>query len=258
MWATRSWASFRTRWVLKPLQPFRVRRKKFSIGGYGGWQPAVSAAMQMIIAYDGGPEQYVREAAHRRISRPKACPKCAAVARIRALCYYDRWVTCSDLRKLVSIKVRRFRCFSCRVTISMLPDFALTYRLVETDTVDRFLSGSRSGQGLDIWSAHLALYQRRLESRIPATLNALAETYGLLDLPRSVVPLWGELCQAFGDARRLAARLVADLGITVFGVYRCHRPHTAALHTPKISPKVRAPPIVPVRHETYSGSSTIP
>ena len=92
--------------------------------------------MQIIIAYDGGPEDYAREEAHRRVERPEACPNCGKTSGILVLCYYDRWVACSDLRQLMMIKVRRFRCPACRVSTSMLPDFALTYRLVEADTVD--------------------------------------------------------------------------------------------------------------------------
>lgn len=229
----------RTAALILRSSELQLLRKAFVVQHSRLWQ-----AMQLIIAYDGSPEDYVRDEAHRRVERPKTCPNCSASSGILSIGYYFRSVTCSDLRTIMAIQVRRFRCSSCPVTTSMLPDFALTYRLVETDIVSKFLSGIRSGPGLDIWAVRLADYQRRFERRMPLTQQIVSDVYGLSSNSTSAVELWEELCGHFGGARQLAARLAMEVGVTVFGIYRCHHPpRKIDLHRMKIFPGGRDPPI---------------
>jgi hypothetical protein len=199
--------------------------------------------MQIIIAFDGDAESYASSDAHLRVERPRSCPNCLKRIRLRALGYYFRWVSSSGRRGTTSIQVRRFRCPVCRLTTSMLPDFAQSYRLVETDTVDRFLSGSRGGHAIATWSGLLENYQRRFEIRLPETLDVLVAVFGFPRLVAGAVEQWERMRVNFGGARVLTGRLAVEAGITVFGVYRCHSPgHRREVHRGKRFASGRGPP----------------
>jgi hypothetical protein len=212
--------------------------------------------MQVIIAYDGGPEDYAREEAHFDVGRPYHCPNCRREAVLRALGYYSRWVSSMSRHKMTQILVRRFRCSACRLTTSMLPDFAQTYRLVETDTVDQYLAGSRSGPSVDVWAELLGRYQRKFESRLPETRRILSKAFSLPELPHASVDLWDRARRFFGGARRLASRLAGEAGMTIFGSYQCHQPfREVPVHTSVWFHSERAPPSCPPGHDHDPGTS---
>ena len=180
--------------------------------------------MQLIIAFHGGPEEYVRDGAHRKVARPDECPICGKSGGMRPHGFYSRSVTIPGPIMCLLIQIRRFLCFFCRRTTSMLPDFAQPYRLVATDTVNEYLAGSRDGVEAKRWSEHLGRYQQRFEDRIPETRAALASAYDIGELPLQAMDLWLVVCRNFDGARRFTARLAGELGMTVFGIYDCHRP----------------------------------
>lgn len=198
--------------------------------------------MQVIIEFSGDPDDYARQDAQLRVTRPRTCPNCGKTAGLRALGYYSRWVSSSNRSKTTSILVRRFRCPVCHLTTSMLPDFAQPYRLVATDTVDSFFAGNRSADAVNVWFSLLHGYQRRFEVQLPETRQVLSSAYSLTDLSRAAVDLWEEIRRHFGGARRLTSRLAGEVGITVFGIYRCHHPagepkvHTSPRFTCERSP----------------------
>lgn len=200
--------------------------------------------MQIIIAYVGYPEDYVREGAERTIARPDKCPNCQKCSGLRALGYYSRWVSSLSNQRMTQIRVRRFRCPECNRTTSMLPDFAQTYRLVETETVSRYLSGFRSGEEVDAWSRLLGGYQRKFESRLPETKRVLSEEFSIPALPCGAVEIWENACRFFGGARELTARLANEAGLTVFAQYQCHHPFLSVnVHTSVIFSLQRSPPL---------------
>jgi len=180
--------------------------------------------MQQIIAFSGGPEEYVRDGAHRKMARPDGCAICGKSGGMRAHGYYSRSVTIPGPIMRLLIQIRRFLCCFCRRTTSMLPDFAQPYRLVATETVNEYLAGSRDGAEVTRWSEHLGRYQQRFEDRIQDTRRALATAYDIGELSLVATDLWGEVCRSFGGARRFTARFAGEVGMTVFGIYRCHRP----------------------------------
>jgi hypothetical protein len=106
----------------------------------------------------------------------------------------------------------------------MLPDFAQPYRLVATDTVDRYFSGTRDGADVNVWMEHLTRYQKRFDERLLETKTALATAYDFDELPVEAIGLWLVVCRNFQGARRFTARFAGELGMTVFGIYDCHRP----------------------------------
>ena len=210
--------------------------------------------MQVIFAFHGDPEDYVRTDAHLRVPRPCACPNCKESGLMRALGYYSRWVSINSRQRTTRIKVRRFKCHACRGTTSMLPDFAQPYRLVATDTVDQYLGGLRSGESVSVWTDLLGGYQRRFESRLSDTRDVLISAYGLADLPQAAVAFWCEICGCFGSARILTARLAREVGATVFGIYQCHHPAGRhPVHTTGLFTYGRDPPTSPHGHDNDPG-----
>jgi len=179
--------------------------------------------MQQIFAFHGGPEEYVRDGAHRKVVRPVDCPICGKSGVMRAHGYYTRSVSGRGRIRLLLIWIRRFLCLACRLTTSMLPDFAQPYRLVATDTVNEYFSDARDGVEVNVWLEHLARYQKRLEERIPETRAALATAYDIGELPLEATDMWLMVCRNFDGARRFTARFASEVGMTVFGIYGCHR-----------------------------------
>ena len=180
--------------------------------------------MQVIFAFFGGPEEYARDGAHRKVPRPEDCPICGKLGVMRAHGYYSRSVSAPGRLRLLLIWIRRFLCLACRRTTSMLPDFAQPYRLVATDTVDRYFSGARDGADVNAWLEHLTRYQKRFDDRLLETKTALATAYDFGELPVEAMGLWIVVCRNFEGARRFTARFAGELGMTVFGIYDCHRP----------------------------------
>jgi hypothetical protein len=180
--------------------------------------------MQVIFAFHGGPVEYVRDGEHRKVARPDDCPICGKFGVLRAHGYYSRSVSAPGRIRLLLILIRRFLCCACRLTTSMLPDFAQPYRLVATDTVDEYFSDARDGNEVNVWLEHLARYQKRLDERIPETRAALETAYDMEDLPLEATDLWLVICRNFDGARRFTARFASEVGMTVFGIYGCHRP----------------------------------
>ena len=199
--------------------------------------------MQIIIPFQGGPEDYVRDQAHRRVARPEICPNCREPGQFDCHGYYDRYVSASEGRDSIQIRVRRFLCHLCRRTTSMLPDFAQPHRLVATDTVSQYLGGTSSGKGVAAWDHLLESYGQRFEARLPETWHALSSAYSIVDLSNVAACLWTGACRYFGGARQFTAQFARDLGLTVFGVYKCHHPMgNLQIHTPVLFSGVRDPP----------------
>ena len=211
--------------------------------------------MQVIFAFFGGPEEYARDSAQRKVHRPEECPICGKMGAMRAHGYYSRSVTGPRRIRSILIWIRRFLCLACRLTTSMLPDFAQPYRLVATDTVDKYFSGSRNSADVNVWLEHLGRYQQRIEDRILETRAALAAAYDIGDLPLIATDLWCVVCRRFDGARKFTARFAGEVGMTVFGIYGCHRPHeNSKKHIPNNSTLGRAPPLLTAGHENDPGS----
>ncbi len=180
--------------------------------------------MQIIIPFQGDPEDYVRDQAHRKVDRPEICPNCQGLGQIARHGYYDRYVSESEGPASILIRVRRFLCHLCRRTASMLPDFAQPHKLVATDTVSQYLGGSKSDKGVVAWEGILETYEIRFAEKLPETREALSLAYTDMDLPDAAACLWTSACRYFGNARQFTAHFARNLGMTVFGVYKCHHP----------------------------------
>lgn len=73
--------------------------------------------MQVIFAFHGGPVEYVRDGAHRKVARPDDCPICGKLGVMRAHGFYSRSVTAPGRIRLMLIWIRRFLCCACRLPV---------------------------------------------------------------------------------------------------------------------------------------------
>jgi len=211
----------------------------------------VRQSMQIIIPYPGSPEEYVRDCGHLGVACPETCPNCLEASCLRKHGFYERSVSAGDHPKLIPvlIRIRRFICRLCRLTASMLPDFAQPHRLVGTDAVDRFLSGERTSGVVMVWAHLLQPYLDRFEKMLPATKRVLSAAYGFELRDEEPADLWRRICRRFGGARRFTARFAREVGMTVFGAYRCHRvAGKSAKNRGNEFPNGREPPNVRIPH----------
>jgi hypothetical protein len=187
----------------------------------------------------------VRDCGHLKVDCPETCPNCLQTCCLCKNGFYERSVSAGERPKVIPIliKVRRFVCRMCRLTTSMLPDFAQPHRLVGTDSVDQFLSGERSGGVVLVWTHLLESYLVRFEAKLPATMWALSAAYGFDFGNVNPTDLWKDLCRRFGGARRFTADFARDAGMTVFGAYRCHHPpENSSKHRQNAFPNGPDPP----------------
>jgi hypothetical protein len=137
-------------------------------------------------------------------------------------CRYQRWVV-TLLGELLRIWIARFLCPLCRLTVSYLPDFALTYRVLQVQTFEAFLNCEIDRP--DVWrfAGLLASYQHRLHQFSSELIRTVGAGLGLPP-PRSSQGLWPWLKKAGKGLRPLTRRLVTDFKISLFKRYRCHQP----------------------------------
>lgn len=181
--------------------------------------------MQQVITLLSSPEQYAEKGLERTVSRPAMCPYCTNGAALEAHGYYQRWVSAFEpVGRLVRIRVRRFFCRRCERTVSLLPSFALTYRLLNSELVGRFLTGQPL-RGLEQrWQALLQRYRARAERFCPQLIALIGREFGLTPPDHNggeLLRCWLlRLWRGLGPATE---QLVNRWAVTPFGLYRCHQ-----------------------------------
>jgi len=181
------------------------------------------ATMQLIYAIEIDPEQYVAESFHKLMLPPAKCPHCCRLKTLWALGYYCRNLSRMGLGALL-IFVRRFRCYSCRKTVSLLPAFAQPYRFVQNRTIENYV---REDSLPDEVIRHLDLltqYWRRFCNWWPEIMRTLGRDLERAP-PNDHVAGWRLLLALNGDLSSTTLKLVTAFQITPFGRYRCHRPN---------------------------------
>ncbi len=96
--------------------------------------------MQRIYACELTPEQYIATEAHLQVRSELVCPRCGKAGRLHRHGVYRRGIT-AGLGQILTVVIARFLCLTCRGTVSYLPNFALSYRLVQASTFEAFLEG---------------------------------------------------------------------------------------------------------------------
>jgi ribosomal protein S27AE len=177
--------------------------------------------MQRIYPCEITPDEYAREEGHRRVAREPVCPNCGQAAALHRHGTYSRWIT--NLAGLVlAILIARFRCWKCGRTVSYLPSFALSYRLLHARIVQAWLDGERDRLEILRWAAHLRGYERRAQAFAPEVVRVVGHGLGLP--PPRPSRLWPWLKGACGGLEPATRQLVGFFRITLFHRYQCHQP----------------------------------
>lgn len=177
--------------------------------------------MQILVAYPGDPESYMASEAARRMAPPSPCPICGCHRKLRLLGYYDRDVT-TTVGKIARMKVRRFKCRECRLTVSLLPAFCLSYTLVRGESVARFLRG----EGIDAsdlpWHDLLIRCRKKFEAWAPELGELIQSAFGITLMGLSPKVVWTGIETHFGDWTIARGRILSACKVTMLGAYRCH------------------------------------
>jgi transposase-like protein len=176
--------------------------------------------MQRIYSVSLTPEQYQATEAHLQVVPESTCPKCGGAGPLHRHGYYGRGVT-NQLGKILVLLIARFLCQVCRKTVSYLPDFALSYRLVQAPTVQAFLAGDTPTPAVQTWWTVLLSYRRRMAAFAPTVLRTVGPGLGVP--PPAAPPLWPWLKKACGSLAAATRQLVADFQLTLFHRYQCHQ-----------------------------------
>ena len=180
--------------------------------------------MQRIYACELTVEQYVASEAHLQVIAEGLCPQCWMAQGLRRHGSYSRWVT-SEIGVAVLILVARFLCMGCGRTVSYLPSFALSYRIIGAATFEAFLNGDRRSVAVGRWEDLLRSYERRMHTFHPRLLRVVGR--GLGRAPPGGPAFWPWLKEACGSLVAATRQLVEHFKITVFRSYQCHQPSRA-------------------------------
>jgi hypothetical protein len=122
---------------------------------------------------------------------------------------------------VIQIAVRRFCCRHCPVTVSCLPQFAQPYRLVCNQSIEAFFGGEKDRSDVERWQELLERYRRRYEGFSAELRAGCGALFGRSPPQEEPLGFWRRVMKACGGLAAATGRLVHELGITLFGRYRC-------------------------------------
>jgi len=148
------------------------------------------------------------------VSRPVVCPACNRQGGFYRHGTYERYVS------RYRIKVARFRCKHCGLTVSMLPDFALPYRYRSLDETDVYFRASDEQRRNMSDAELLRRYWRRWVQHSPTLQRFIGGASGGLE--RDPLKHWRYLISKAGGLATEHGRLIKGYGLSLLGRYRCH------------------------------------
>lgn len=180
---------------------------------YSGW-------VQCIYHCSLSPEEYLVQGGHRLVAVRSGCPRCGWCGKLRRHGSYERGIS-TNAGLLIRIHIARFLCQSCHHTISYLPAFAFTYRLIQVATFEAFLEGRFQRPDVRRREDLLRQYRRRMQCYGNRLLRIVQKRFGRA--PPGPDQMWPFLKTAYGALDSATCRLVTQFEVTVFGQYRCHQ-----------------------------------
>jgi len=81
--------------------------------------------MQMLHPHCGSIQQYMEQIEDPDRGRPSSCPQCRSKERLKAHGFYSRTIVDEAFDGL--IRIRRYLCQACLLTVSLLPGWALPF-----------------------------------------------------------------------------------------------------------------------------------
>lgn len=108
--------------------------------------------------------------------------------------------------------------------MSLLPSFALTYRLLNSKLVERFCFGKELEGAERRWEGLLKSYRKRAQQFFKRLIAIIGAGFGLapplVSEAGELIDWLTRLCGGLGPATE---QLVNRWAVTLFGLYRCHQ-----------------------------------
>ena len=177
--------------------------------------------MQRIYFTALTPEQYIASETHRQVIAERICPRCGK-GRLHRHGAYGRGIT-GLVGQLLSLLVARFICGGCGHTVSYLPSFALSYRIVQVATFEAFLDGMLDRVDVQRWQSVLGDYRRRMMRFAEVVVRTVGCGFGRAP-PAVGGAVWSWLKVACGGIEPATRLLVSTFNLTLFRRYQCHQP----------------------------------
>lgn len=178
--------------------------------------------MQRILVCSLSPEEYEKTEGYRQVIPESVCPRCLRAVKLHRHARYQRWVA-TLLAELFYLWIARFLCPLCRHTISYLPDFVFSYRILPPQSFEAFLNEQTDRVDVRKLADTLHRAQRQFERFGAELIRTVGAGLGVAP-PRSPQGLWPWLKKAGEGLRPLTRRLVTDFKISLFKRYHCHQP----------------------------------
>jgi len=149
------------------------------------------------------------------VSRPEVCERCGRRDCFHRHGTYKRYVWDKQ------VKVARFLCVLCRLTVSLLPAFVLPYRSRLVKNVDAYFMATdeqrREMPDMDVlraywrqWVGHFAAVQRDTGWPVEKALEREPRSY------------WEQMREAAGSMAAAQKHLIGRYGISLLRCYGCH------------------------------------
>jgi hypothetical protein len=177
--------------------------------------------MQTIYPISLTPKEYSEQHFEEQVQKPDTCSNCGGAHCLDALGYYWRWI--SSWVEAFRIRVRRFLCLQCRLTISCLPDFAQPYRVVNTPTVEKGFN-QKTGRAVQHWGWLIAAYWKKFTAHLQGLVRTVGNAFGPCPVNLCPQDFWKLLLRDCGDLAGATRQLVSRFRTCLFGTYRCHQP----------------------------------
>ena len=168
-------------------------------------------------------EEYIQQEAYRQVRAPERCPNCKRLPTWEHLGHYRRGCTDSEGR-ICEIRVSRFKCSKCAVSVSCLPDFAQPYRLVNSRTIQKFFNGDRNSLDVRRNQTNLLRYWRQFKLWAKHLRGTAGSTLGRAPPGELAAGLWHRILAKYRSLGSATRRLVTEFKTTCFGQYLCHQP----------------------------------
>lgn len=177
--------------------------------------------MQIISPTTLTPLEYLEQNAAEQVQKPENCANCGGANCLDALGYYWRWI--SYLLDAFEIRVRRFLCLRCGISISCLPDFAQPYRVVNTQTVEKGFNEEPTRE-VHHWGWLIAAYWKQLTAHLQRLVRTVGNAFGPCLVDVCPQDFWKLLLKDCGDLASATEQLVRKFRTCLFGTYQCHQP----------------------------------
>lgn len=149
------------------------------------------------------------------VSRPGVCERCGHEGCFHRHGTYPRYIW----KWLV--KVARFVCSRCRLTVSMLPQFVLPYRHLLVDAVDRYFRADHEARlGMSDGDL-LRRYWRQWVGHVESLQRDTAWP-PQRPLAREPKAYWEQMAKAAGNMQAAQKHLTDRFGVSLLRRYRCH------------------------------------